>query len=262
MFEIKKTKANKPFYKKWWAWLIAIIILITLVIPKGEEEKVIKEVGIAVSSEVKKDEPEEKAKETVKETKKLTLEEQSKKFIDENLNDKTIVDFNNAYLNLDNEKLEDMIILGHKDGNQMKDDFDLIGRKTTATGKVMDFVDLSFNTFNDRGKKSGSVTFTRDDKFYIYMGDKDIENYPIIKYDSLIHKDRDINEFFLGVYPEEIMNFAMIDLDEEVTLSIGDTITVEGTIYNYVLRRDYNDKSKIEDFHLSIENAHVLTGIN
>ena len=259
MLDIKKTKANKPFYKKWWAWLIAIIILIVLVVPKGEEEKVTKEDSVTTSSEVKKEETEKKAKETKKEKpKKLTLEEQSKKFIDDNLNNKTIEDFNNAYLNLDNEKLEDMIILGHKDGNQMKDDFDLIGRKATATGQVMDFVDISFNTFNDRGKKSGSVTFTRDDKFYIYMGDKDIENYPIIKYDSLIHKDRDINEFFLGVYPEEIMNFAMIDLDEEATLSIGDTITIEGDIYNYVLRRDYSDRTKIEDFHLSIENAHVL----
>lgn len=262
MIEIEKNKVKKPIYKKWWVWLIAIIVIITLVVPESNEEKTNTE-KIAASTEVKKEslekEPKEKTKEIKQEKpKKLSLEEQSKKFIDDNLNGKTIVEFNNALINLDNEKLEEMIIVGHKNGKQMTDDFDLIGRETTATGKVMDFVDLSFNTYNDRGKKSGSVTFTRDDKFYIYMGDKDIENYSIIKYDDLIHKDRDINEFFLGVYPEEISNFAMIDLDEEATLTIGDTITVEGDIYNYVLRRDYDDRTKIEDFHLSIENAHVL----
>lgn len=235
--------------------LIVIVLGSCAAILGDEEEKSIE--TKPVSSPVKEAKEKENENKENK-PKKMTLEEQSKKFIDENLNGKTMLDFNNALLKLEDDKLVEMILLGHKDGQQIQDDFDLIGRKATATGKIIDFVELSHNTYNDRGKKSGSVTFTRDDKFYIYMGDKDIESFSYIKYDNLIHKDRNVNEFFLGVYPEEITNFAMIDLDEDASLTIGDNITVEGIIDKYVLRRDYSDQSKIKDFHLSIDFAHVL----
>lgn len=208
--------------------------------------------------ETVKVEKEEKVKEEIEKSKKLSLEEQSKKFIDENLDGKTITDFTKALITLENEKLENMIILGHKDGNQFKDDFDLLGRKAVATGKIIDFVELSRNTYNDRGKKSGSVTFTRDDKFYIYMGNKNINEFEKIEYDSLLHSEQDINKFFLGVYPEEVVNFALIDLDEDATLKVGDIVTVEGTVSNYVLRRDYTDLKKIEDFHVELDNSRVI----
>ncbi len=54
-----------------------------------------------------------KPKETVK---KVSLEELSKKIIDENLEGKTIVDFTNKLLTVEDEKLVDMIVLGHKNG--------------------------------------------------------------------------------------------------------------------------------------------------
>ncbi|WP_230874975.1 hypothetical protein [Lysinibacillus cavernae] len=75
----------------------------------------------------------------------LTIEEQSKKFIDENLEGKTIVDFTNKLLTVADEKLVDMIILGHKNGQQFKDDFDILGRKVTATGVITEFVFESSN---------------------------------------------------------------------------------------------------------------------
>lgn len=194
-----------------------------------------------------------------KKPKDLSLEEQSKQFIDENLEGKTIKEFTNALIALDNDKLEEMIILGKKRGTQFSDDFDLLGRKAKATGIVTRFVQQSHNTYNDLGKKNGSVTFTREDKFYIYMGDKNINDFEKIEYDSLFHKEQDINNFFLGVYPEEVINFALIDLDEDATLNIGDVITVEGFVHNYVLKRDYDDRNKISDFHLHLDNAHLIT---
>lgn len=206
-------------------------------------------------NEVEKVEAKEKVK--AEKPKKLTIEEQSKQFINENLDGKSIVEFTKALISLDNEKLESMIIYGHKDGQQIIDDFDLIGRTARATGKIIDFVDQSHNTYNDRGKKNGSVTFTREDKFYIYMGDKNIDDFEKIEYDSLYHSEQDINDFFLGVYPEEIINFATIDLDEEATLNIGDTITVEGRIDNYVLRRDYSNRNNIDEYYVVIDNAHI-----
>ncbi|WP_231630230.1 hypothetical protein [Lysinibacillus sp. ZYM-1] len=76
----------------------------------------------------------------------MTLEEQSKQFINENLEGKTIVDFTNKLLTVEDEKLVDMIILGHKNGQQFKDDFDILGRKATASGLITEFVFESSNT--------------------------------------------------------------------------------------------------------------------
>lgn len=77
-----------------------------------------------------------KPKETVK---KASLEEQSKQFIDENLEGKTIADFTNKLLTVKDEKLVYMIILGHKNGKQFEDDFDLLGRTATASGVITEY---------------------------------------------------------------------------------------------------------------------------
>lgn len=191
-------------------------------------------------------------------TKQLTIEEKSKQFIDANLESKTLKDFNEALIKLDDEKLEDMIINVHRDGQQFSDDFDLLGRKAKASGIVTRFIEQSRNTYNDLGRKSGSVTFTRDDKFIIYMGNKNINDFDKIEYDSLIHKEQDKNNFFFGAYPEEIINFVTVDLDEEATLTIGDTVAIEGRISNYVLRRSYDDKNKIDEFYTVIDEAHII----
>ncbi|EFI68959.1 hypothetical protein BFZC1_08890 [Lysinibacillus fusiformis ZC1] len=192
-----------------------------------------------------------KPKETVK---KASLEEQSKQFIDENLEGKTIADFTNKLLTVKDEKLVDMIILGHKNGKQFEDDFDLLGRKATASGVITEFVFESSNIGQKR-RREGSTTAVRADKFIIYMGNRDIENYEFIDYDELFDKDKNKEDFFLGVYPEEITNFAVIDLDQEAELTVGQQITVEGIISNYVLKKDYSDESKVEQFNVLLNDA-------
>ncbi|AUS87010.1 hypothetical protein LBYS11_12020 [Lysinibacillus sp. YS11] len=192
-----------------------------------------------------------KPKETVK---KVSLEEQSKQFIDENLEGKTIADFTNKLLTVKDEKLVDMIILGHKNGKQFEDDFDLLGRKATASGVITEFVFESSNIGQKR-RREGSTTAIRADKFIIYMGNRDIENYEFIDYDELFDKDKNKEDFFLGVYPEEITNFAVIDLDQEAELTVGQQITVEGIISNYVLKKDYSDESKVEQFNVLLNDA-------
>lgn len=192
-----------------------------------------------------------KPKETVK---KVSLEEQSKQFIDENLEGKTIADFTIKLLTVKDDKLVDMIILGHKNGKQFEDDFDLLGRKATASGVITEFVFESSNIGQKR-RREGSTTAVRADKFIIYMGNRDIENYEFIDYDELFDKDKNKEDFFLGVYPEEITNFAIVDLDQEVELTVGQKITVEGTISNYVLRKDFSDESQVEEFNVLINDA-------
>ncbi len=192
-----------------------------------------------------------KPKETVK---KVSLEEQSKQFIDENLEGKTIADFTNKLLTVKDEKLVDMIILGHKNGKQFEDDFDLLGRKATASGVITEFVFESSNIGQKR-RREGSTTAVRADKFIIYMGNRDIENYEFIDYDELFDKDKNKEDFFLGVYPEEITNFAIVDLDQEAELTVGQKITVEGSISNYVLRKDFSDESQVEEFNVLINDA-------
>lgn len=192
-----------------------------------------------------------KPKEIVK---KASLEEQSKQFIDENLEGKTIADFTNKLLTVKDEKLVDMIILGHKNGKQFEDDFDLLGRKATASGVITEFVFESSNIGQKR-RREGSTTAVRADKFIIYMGNRDIENYEFIDYDELFDKDKNKEDFFLGVYPEEITNFAIVDLDQEAELTVGQQITVEGIISNYVLKKDYSDESKVEQFNVLLSDA-------
>ncbi len=188
--------------------------------------------------------------------KKVSLEEQSKKFIDENLEGKTIVDFTNKLLTVEYEKLVDMIVLGHKNGKQFEDDFDLLGRKATSSGVITEFVFESSNIGQKRRRES-STTAVRADKFLLYMGSKDIENYEFVDYDELYDKDKNKEDFFLGVYPEEITNFAIVDLDQETELSVGQKITVIGTISNYVLRKDFSDESKVDKFNVLL-NVTVL----
>ncbi len=244
---------KKPFYRKWWFFLIIVLIVLGRIVNIfGEDE----------NDNAKKDNTpkhEEAAKKEIstksdEKSRTLTLEEQSKQFIDENLEGKTIVDFTNKLLTVKDEKLFEMIVLGHKNGQQFKDDFDILGRKATASGVITEFAYASSNIGQKR-RGQGTTTSMRTDKFTIYMGNKDIENYDFIEYDELFHKDKNKNEFFLGAYPEEITNFAIIDLDQEVELKVGQKVTVEGIIKNYVIKKDYADNNKIEDFSLLLDSA-------
>lgn len=204
--------------------------------------------NVAASTDKKKIE-----KETPVTAEELSLEEQSKQFINENLEGKTIADFTNKLLTVEDEKLVDMIVLGHKNGKQFEDDFDLLGRKATASGVITEFAFESSNIGQKR-RREGSTTAVRTDKFTIYMGNKDIENYEYIEYDELIHKEEK-EQRFLGKYPEEIINFAIIDLKQDTDLSIGQKVSVDGIIANYVIRKDNSDQNKIDDFSVLINDA-------
>lgn len=236
---------KKPFYKRWWFILVTSLIILISIGSKNDDKKTNEE-NQNIKNEV--------TFKSVEQPKKLTLEEQSRQFIDENLEGKTIADFTNKLLTVEDEKLFDMIVLGHKNGQQFKDDFDILGRKATATGVITEFVFESSNIGQKR-RREGSTTGVRADKFIIYMGNRDIENYELIDYDELFDKDKNKDDFFLGAYPEEITNFAIVDLYQEADLTAGQKITVEGIISNYVLRKDYKDKNKIDDFSVLINDA-------
>lgn len=242
---MKKT-LKKPFYKRWWFILIIFISILSAIGSGNDNNEKTNQEKEPVKKEVSA-KPKEQAK-------KLTLEEQSKQFIDENLEGKTIVDFTNKLLTLDDEKLFDMIVLGHKNGQQFKDDFDILGRKATVSGVITEFVFESTNIGQKR-RREGSTTGVRTDKFIIYMGNKDINNYDFIEYDELYDKDKNKDDFFLGVYPEEKTNFAIVDLDQEANLTLGQKITAEGIIANYYISKDYSDKNKVDEFNVLINDA-------
>jgi len=54
-----------------------------------------------------------------------------------------------------------------------------------------------------------------------------LKNYEFIDYDELFDKDKNKEDFFLGVYPEEITNFAIVDLDQDADLTAGQEIAIE-----------------------------------
>lgn len=56
-------RAKKPFYKKWWVWLIAAIIVISIAIPQEEVAEKEEAVPTAAETTDKKEEPKETAKE-------------------------------------------------------------------------------------------------------------------------------------------------------------------------------------------------------
>lgn len=60
------TKVKKPFYKKWWVWLIAIILIIA-VFSEGEEETDTPETETAAQATAEEDKDEEVAEEEVTE---------------------------------------------------------------------------------------------------------------------------------------------------------------------------------------------------
>ncbi|KOO42687.1 hypothetical protein AMD01_16200 [Priestia koreensis] len=57
----KKENVNKPFYKKWWVWVIAAIVLFPIVGGGGEEETTEK-----ATTDVKEEQPKEEKKEELK----------------------------------------------------------------------------------------------------------------------------------------------------------------------------------------------------
>lgn len=187
---------------------------------------------------------------------KLSLEEQSKQFLIENGGiDNDINHLVDSYLAIQDKELKQMVAVGHAKGTQIKDDFDVIGSNISATGMVISFEDIYVNTYNNRGKKNGVKAEERTDFFSMYTGNKPINDFEYIAYDPVLHKDRDKNEFFLGVYPDEVNHFVLVDLDSEHEIGLGQTITIQGRISNFVVTEDFDSN---ENSAISIDMAKII----
>ncbi|NBJ68873.1 MULTISPECIES: DUF4352 domain-containing protein [Clostridia] len=68
-------KVKKPFYKKWWVWLIAIIIIGFIAIPVEDDSASDEPKKVEGETEEKSDEKEEKSKEEEVENKKFGVGE-------------------------------------------------------------------------------------------------------------------------------------------------------------------------------------------
>ena len=166
----------------------------------------------------------------------VTIEERSKQWIDEHLKDQTLSEFTQDLIKLEDEKLKDIIIFGHKKGTQLEDDFDIIGRDVTIKGKVVDIARPPQKQMD--GKYFGT--------YLVYLGDKPIEDYQIIEDFSSTRKDMSKEDFFLGKYPEEKIQLVLIEHKSDQPIEKGTELEVSGILTNYVLRT--KSDGTIEEF--------------
>ena len=166
----------------------------------------------------------------------VTIEERSKQWIDEHLKDQTLSEFTQDLIKLEDEKLKDIIIFGHKKGTQLEDDFDIIRRDVTIKGKVVDIARPPQKQMD--GKYFGT--------YLVYLGDKPIEDYQIIEDFSSTRKDMSKEDFFLGKYPEEKIQLVLIEHKSDQPIEKGTELEVSGILTNYVLRT--KSDGTIEEF--------------
>lgn len=166
----------------------------------------------------------------------VTIEERSKQWIDEHLKDRTLSEFTQDLIKLEDEKLKEIILFGHKKGTQLKDDFDIIGRDVTIKGKVVDIARPPQKQMD--GKYFGT--------YLVYLGDKPIEDYQIIEDRSSTRKDMSKEDFFLGKYPEEKIQLVLIEHKSDQPIEKGTELEVSGILTNYVLRAKFD--GTVEEF--------------
>ena len=77
----------------------------------------------------------------------VTIEERSKQWIDVHLKDRTLSEFTQDLIKLEDEKLKEIILFGHKKGTQLKDDFDIIGRDVKIKDRSSTRKDMSKEDF-------------------------------------------------------------------------------------------------------------------
>ena len=121
--------------------------------PENDNEPTTEIVSEPVESESVKEEVESKEPE-------LTIEEQSKHWVQDTLANNDLRGTLDKYFALEDEDLKKKIALGNARGTQWSDDFDIIGEEVTATGIV-----------GKRMEPSGGT------KYYVYLGDMDISAY-------------------------------------------------------------------------------------
>lgn len=175
----------------------------------------------------------------------VTIEERSKQWIDEHLKDQTLSEFTQDLIKLEDEKLKDIIIFGHKKGTQLEDDFDIIGRDVTIKGKVVDIARPPQKQMD--GKYFGT--------YLVYLGDKPIEDYQIIEDFSSTRKDMSKEDFFLGKYPEEKIQLVLVEIKSNQELEKGTNVEGVGNLKNYVLK--VKADGTVEEFSALINELEI-----
>lgn len=175
----------------------------------------------------------------------VTIEERSKQWIDEHLKDQTLSEFTQDLIKLEDEKLKDIIIFGHKKGTQLEDDFDIIGRDVTIKGKVVDIARPPQKQMD--GKYFGT--------YLVYLGDKPIEDFQIIEDRSSTRKDMSKEEFFLGKYPEEKIQLVLVEIKSNQELEKGAKVEGVGNLKNYVLK--VKADGTVEEFSALINELEI-----
>lgn len=175
----------------------------------------------------------------------VTIEERSKQWIDEHLKDRTLSEFTQDLIKLEDEKLKEIILFGHKKGTQLKDDFDIIGRDVTIKGKVVDIARPPQKQMD--GKYYGT--------YLVYLGDKPIEDFQIIEDRSSTRKDMSKEDFFLGKYPEEKIQLVLVEIKSNQELEKGTNVEGIGNLKNYVLK--VNADGTVEEFSALINELEI-----
>ena len=175
----------------------------------------------------------------------VTIEERSKQWIDEHLKDRTLSEFTQDLIKLEDEKLKEIILFGHKKGTQLKDDFDIIGRDVTIKGKVVDIARPPQKQMD--GKYFGT--------YLVYLGDKPIEDFQIIEDRSSTRKDMSKEDFFLGKYPEEKIQLVLVEIKSDQELEKGTNVEGVGNLKNYVLK--VKADGTVEEFSALINELEI-----
>lgn len=175
----------------------------------------------------------------------VTIEERSKQWIDEHLKDRTLSEFTQDLIKLEDEKLKEVILFGHKKGTQLKDDFDIIGRDVTIKGKVVDIARPPQKQMD--GKYFGT--------YLVYLGDKPIEDFQIIEDHSSTRKDMSKEDFFLGKYPEEKIQLVLVEIKSNQELEKWTNVEGVGNLKNYVLK--VKADGTVEEFSALINELEI-----
>ncbi|WP_338543783.1 hypothetical protein [Abiotrophia defectiva] len=175
----------------------------------------------------------------------VTIEERSKQWIDEHLKDRTLSEFTQDLIKLEDEKLKEVILFGHKKGTQLKDDFDIIGRDVTIKGKVVYIARPPQKQMD--GKYFGT--------YLVYLGDKPIEDFQIIEDHSSTRKDMSKEDFFLGKYPEEKIQLVLVEIKSNQELEKWTNVEGVGNLKNYVLKVKVD--GTVEEFSALINELEI-----
>lgn len=169
-----KEKVKKPFYKKWWVWLIAIIVVISIATGGGEEETATEGTTENTSSTEKKEETPEKEVEKEEETPKEEPEKEEVKAV--GIGEKaTIADVT-------------FTVNGVEESNEIKSGNEFIENATTE-GKFI-IVDVKI-------ENSQKEALTINSNFFKIKTDDETEYEAVTDGEVIMAMGDDMGDFFL-----------------------------------------------------------------